>query len=438
MPQPNIVFVFADQLRAQTVGFMGNAQVRTPNMDRMAREGVVFRNTVANAPVCTPWRAAFLTGQYPLTNGIFLNDLRLPVDRPTLGTVLRDSGYDTAYIGKWHLDGNERSAFTPPGPRRQGFDFWAVGNCTHKYLKSLYYRDTPEPLYWEGYDAEAQTTLALDYIRSRTGDKPFGLDMSWGPPHSPYRDIPQKYLDQYGPEDIDIRPNCPEPNLDDLTGYYAHVTALDDQLGRLYACLKDEGKLEHTVFVFTSDHGDMLGSHGVQKKQHPWDESIMVPFVVRCPGQAGPGQTITSPLNVVDLMPTLLGLAGVSVPDTVEGLDHSPAIRGEAFRGNEASLTMSIAPFAEYRGQPWRGVRTERHTYVRYLDGSVLLFDNETDPCQLSNLAGDAEHRDLETRLSTTLDRLLSERGDELLPAQTYIDRYGYTVDAKGAIPYTN
>ena len=141
MSQPNIVFVFADQMRAQTTGFNG-ANVHTPYMDKMAGEGVVFETTVSNVPVCTPWRAAFLSGQYPLSTGMFMNDVQMPTDSPTLGTVLKDAGYQTAYIGKWHLDGPERSAYTPPGPRRQGFDYWAVGNCTHNYDESIYYRDS--------------------------------------------------------------------------------------------------------------------------------------------------------------------------------------------------------------------------------------------------------------------------------------------------------
>ena len=189
--RPNIVFVFSDQHRARTTGYRG-ARVHTPVMDRMAAEGVVFDTAVSNIPVCTPWRAAFLTGQYPLTNGLFLNDLRLPADRPTLGTILGDAGYATAYIGKWHLDGNRRAAFTPPGPRRQGFQFWAVANCTHDYTSSHYYRDTAERLLWDGYDAEAQTSMAVDYIGTHAcGASPFALVLSWGPPHNPYRDLPR-------------------------------------------------------------------------------------------------------------------------------------------------------------------------------------------------------------------------------------------------------
>jgi len=435
---PNIVFVFGDQHRWCSTGFGGSPQVRTPCLDRMAEEGVVFDLAIANIPVCTPWRAAFLTGRYPLTTGMFMNDVRLPVDQPTLGTVLRAEGYETAYIGKWHLDGPSRGGFTPPGPRRQGFDFWAVGNCTHDYMHSVYYRDTDDPLYWNGYDAADQTSLAIDYIRSREGDKPFALVLSWGPPHNPYEAVPGSWLDLYPPGEIEVRPNCPDPDRGDLAGYYAHVTALDHQLARLENTLDELGLMDDTVFVYTSDHGDMLGSHGRQRKQQPWDESIRVPFVMRCPGQARAGLRIDSPLNVVDIMPTLLGLAGITAPESCEGRDHGPAVRGEAFDGNEAAYIMSIAPFSEYRGQPWRGIRTRRHTYVRNLDGPWLLYDNLEDPYQMRNLAGNADHAELQRRLDDQLMNEMALRGDALLPADHYLERYGYEVNDVGAIPHDN
>ncbi|MCY4546249.1 MAG: sulfatase, partial [Gemmatimonadetes bacterium] len=393
---------------------------------------------VANVPVCTPWRAAFLTGQYPLTTGMFMNDVRLPADRPTLGTVLRAAGYRTAYIGKWHLDGPSRGGFTPPGPRRQGFDFWAVGNCTHDYMHSVYYRDTDAPLYWDGYDAEAQTSLAIEYIQSGKRDSPFALVLSWGPPHNPYEAVPARYRDLYPAGEIEVRPNCSDPHRDDIAGYYAHITALDDQLARLGNALDEQGLMENTVFVYTSDHGDMLGSQGRQRKQHPWDESIRVPFVMRCPDQAYGGLRIDTPFNVVDIMPTLLGLAGIPAPGACEGRDHAPAVRGEDFTGNEAAYIMSIAPFSEYRGQPWRGIRTGGHTYVRNLDGPWLLYDNREDPCQMSNLAGREEHAALQRRLDVQLEKEMAHRGDALLPADHYLERFGYEVNEVGAIPHDN
>ena len=190
--------------------------------------------------------------------------------------------------------------------------------------------------------------------------------------------------------------------------------------------------------MYTSDHGDMLGSQGVQRKQHPWDESILVPFLLRCPGQAGRGRRISFPLNVVDILPTLLGLAGVPIPATAEGRDLSPAVRGEPFAGNESALTMCIAPFAEYVGAPWRGVRTERYSYARWLDGRGILYDTLADPDQLHNRYLQRDWRGLGRDLEDVLQQLLAQRGDRFLPAAAYLEQYGYTVDESGAIPYTN
>ena len=228
-------------------------------------------------------------------------------------------------------------------------------------------------------------------------------------------------------------PNCPDPVREDLSGYHAHVTALDEQLGRIEAALAAEGVLENTIFVYTSDHGDMLGSQGVNRKQHPWDESILVPFLLRCPGQAGRGRRISFPLNVVDILPTLLGLAGVPIPATVEGSDLSPAVRGELFTGNEHALTMCIAPFAEYAGAPWRGVRGERYSYARWLDGRGILYDTAADPDQLRNLYRDDSCRSIRAELEDALQRLLAQRGDRFQPASAYREQYGYTVDEAAA-----
>ena len=338
----------------------------------------MFDTAVSSIPVCTPWRAALLTGQYPLTNGVFLNDVRLPTDRPTLGTILRDAGYDTAYIGKWHLDGDRRGAFTPPGPRRQGFEFWAAANCTHDYLRSFYYRDTPERLWWDGYDAVAQTDMAVDYIASRPADRPFALVLSWGPPHNPYRDVPREYLDRYPVPDVEVPANCPDPVREDLAGYCAHVTALDEQLARIVAAIDAAGLRDDTILVYTSDHGDMLGSQGMTRKQHPWDESIRVPFLLRCPDQAGHGRHLSFPDSAwPDILPTLLGLAGVAIPGWTPSRgsrpDVSPAIRGE--RGDRSRSRSTPSPCASPRSRntsgqaPWRGVRSMRALQLCALAG---------------------------------------------------------------------
>jgi len=434
--RPNIVYVFADQMRAQAAGFMGNKQVRTPNLDRLAAQGIVFENTVSTCPVCTPYRAALLTGRYPLTTGMVLNDAPLPTTEVTIAKVLKRAGYRTGYVGKWHLDGPRRGGFTPPGPRRQGFDdFWAVANCTHNYMHSFYFRDEPKPIWIKGYDADHQTELAIQFIKESATRQPFCLFLSWGPPHGPYNLMPEEYK-IYKPEEIQLRPNCTKPRRQDIAGYYSHIAALDRNFGRIMATLDELGIAQDTILVFTSDHGDMLGSHGMFKKQKPWEESLMVPFVLRYPRAVPAGRRTTALLSSVDIMPTLLGLAGVEIPDTVQGRDLSHIARGADGPRPSSAFLQHACPFIEPIPE-WRGVRTERYTYVRTLAGPWLLYDNEADPYQLRNLVGDPAHKELQQQLDDELNRWLDKLDDDFKPREVYWKRFGYTVNERKEIPYT-
>lgn len=432
----NLVFVFADQMRAGCCGFDGNSLASTPNFDHLAATGLHFSNCVSGTPVCGPWRGCFFTGQYPLTHGIFLNDLRLPTDRPTLGTILKQAGYETGYIGKWHLDGADRGGFIPPGPRRQGFDFWAAANCSHNYFESHYYRDTPEPQTWSGYDAIAQTDEAIRFIKNAS--QPFALVMSWGPPHNPYEMVPPEYLDKVPLEKVQVPPNCPNPDMNDMRGYHAHISALDEQIGRLTTTLDECGLTDDTIFIFTSDHGDMLGSQNHTQKQVPWNESIKVPLLIRAPMQFAAGAQTQTLFNVWDFLPTLLGLLDIPCPGTVEGLDLSEGVRSKIFQGPESTLACAIAPFGRYHGRPWRAAITRQHTYARNLKGPWLLYDNIADPFQTHNLVNRPESTALQTELAADLQRLLESAGDDFQPAPTHLARFGYEVEANGARPYYN
>ena len=190
-------------------------------------------------------RASFLTGQRPLTHGVFLNDVPLNPEAVTIAKVLRTAGYDTACIGKWHVNGDGRPNFIRP-ERRQGFDYWKVLECTHDYNHSAYYADGPEKFYWEGYDAIAQTRDAQQYLCDHAlAQKPFFLFLAWGPPHDPYLTAPEKYRTLYDPDELTLRPNVPEAERSkarkSLAGYYAHCTALDECIGELAAPCKKAG-----------------------------------------------------------------------------------------------------------------------------------------------------------------------------------------------------
>jgi len=445
MKSSNVVFVFGDQWRAQAAGYAGNEAVQTPNLDRLAAEGVNVTHALAGCPVCSPYRASLMSGQFPLTHGVFVNDVCLAHRAPSLADTFAAAGYARAYIGKWHIDGHGRSNYIPP-ERRQGFEYWKVLECTHDYNHSAYYAgDSAEKRYWDGYDAIAQTRDAQAYIRNRDRDSPFLLCLSWGGPHAPYDTAPDEYRALYAPDKIGLRPNVPDSVAEEarrnLAGYYAHCSALDDCVGMLRATLREEGIAEDTLFVFTSDHGDMLGSQGERKKQRPWEESIRVPFLLYGPSVLGPDpREVAALLDAPDIMPTLLGLCGLEIPDTVEGLDYSECLRGGPDPSDGAALLMCPHPFGQFArkggGREWRGLRTRRHTYVRDMNGPWLLYDNEADPYQQRNLVRDPAAADLRVELDARLDRKLAAHNDAFLHGDEYIRKWGYRVNANGTVPY--
>ncbi len=437
MARPNVIFVFADQWRYSACGF-GGEEVRTPNIDALRKESILFSSAVSNCPVCSPARASILTGRYPLTHGVFVNDVRLDPSSTSVAEVFRDHGYETAYIGKWHLDGSgSRRAFIPRN-RRAGFEFWMGYECNHRYFEGYYYAEDGTLRRWEGYEPEAQTTAAIDYIRHRAQEgRPFLLFLSWGPPHDPYHEVPERLLQFY-----EQHPPTPPPNVPShlreraqqlLQGYYAHVTALDEQVGRLIEALYETGIEEDTIFILTSDHGDMLCSHGLMFKQWPHEESIRVPFLLRWPSRYGKtSRTFEEPFGMPDIAPTLLGLCGLEIPDTFEGRNVAPRLDGKEQPCDELAgvLLMNVWPFGNNPrrsgGREWRGIRTSRHTYARTLEGPWLLFDNEADPHQMCNLCNLPETEGIQSLLDERLQELLDAAGDEFLPGKEYIKTYGY------------
>jgi arylsulfatase A-like enzyme len=461
--KPNLIFIMPDQWRAQATGYNGdpNLQGKTPNLDKLAAESLDFTTAVSCCPVCTPYRASLITGQYPLTTGVFLNDVclghpPLPQCGPkavSIAEAYKSAGYETAYVGKWHIDGHGRSSYIPP-ERRQGFDYWKALECTHDYNHSSYYdNNDPTKRCWDGYDVIAQTKDAEQYIRNHArAEKPFCLFLAWGPPHNPYETAPEKYRAMFDPKQIKLRPNVKggsqfpgiqpaqsrEDSAKDLAGYYAHIAAMDDCLGGVVRTLEETGIANDTILVFTSDHGDMLGSQGELRKQRPWDESILVPFLIRYPGVVKP-RKVPMPINTPDIMPTLLGLSGVAIPKTVEGTDYSRILGGGKAPDDNAALIMCASPFGEYirpHGREYRGIRTRRYTYARDLNGPWLLYDNERDPYQLDNLIGRPEAGQLAKRMESLLQKELDRTHDEFLPGQKLIKKWGYTVDENGTAPY--
>jgi arylsulfatase A-like enzyme len=446
--KPNILFVFADQLRSQELSCYGGVNIKTPNLDRLAEEGLMMTNAISTYPICTPFRGMLLTGLYPLHSGISNNDHPLNPNLPSFAKACKEEGYNTAYIGKWHLDGMGRTTYIPP-QRRLGYDFWQALECTHDYFNSLYYdNNAKEPGYWEGFDAEAQTKAAQDYIKSRDPEKPFFLTLSWGPPHDPYI-APQKYLDRIDPMKLELRENVKEHEIADKLAdnprfiipdkykdrkkrrydleneewvrsiyakYLAATLALDDYFGQLMKTLEEEGILDNTIIVFTSDHGDHLGSHQFYGKCTPFEETISIPFLVRYPKSVKAKTISDALLSPMDMFPTIFGMAGLKHSD-VDGFDLSKVIANEEEDKRDAILLMNLTHFnnaALVNGlDTYRGLRTRQYTYARYEDKTPwLLFDNKKDQYQMNNLANNPDYIELINELDTKLEKLLKEAGD--------------------------
>ena len=382
----------------------------------MAASGRLFERTYAPDPVCTPCRGSLLTGCYPHEHGNVANHMRLP-DQPTVASELRAAGYATGYVGKWHLDGEAYPGYIPP-ERRQGFDFWRGFNRGHEHLKGHPHPNPDGSVDWEdGYQPAVQTDLFREFVADHCdgdADRPFFGLLSWGPPHTPL-EAPEEYSAMYDPEELDLRENVsaemdtPELRAD-LAEYYALVTSLDDQMERLLDALDEQGIAEETLVVFTSDHGEMLGSHGRQRKNYPHEESVHVPLIARQPGTVPAGERVEELVSFVDLMPTVLSWCDVDVPGRVQGEDIGPLLRGaDATPHPEGVYIQGQVPYDE----TWRAIRTEDAMLAidRGL-GTQFLFDTDADPSQMENLAGRDDAAGREEDLRETLVEMLYRYDD--------------------------
>ena len=402
---PNLLIVFSDQHRWCDLGCAGNDEVISPNLDAFAQDGLQFNSAYSNCPLCVPARGTLLTGLHALKHKAIANDLPVDTSLESFGTRLKSVGYQTGYIGKWHLGGVPRDQAIE-APRRLGFDTWKVRQCSHDYLHPVYHDEANKLHECEGYEPIVQTDLALEFLNAQTAQSPWNLVLSWGPPHDPYDAVPEKYRKQFDPAKLTLRGNVPETlgpiagagemgeaELREwLAGYYAHILALDEQFGRIVAELKENGQWDNTLVIYTSDHGDLLGSHNMILKQMPHEESSHIPLIMgggladlargRCDGL----------ISLVDLLPTVLSFLNVEY-GMVDGTNHSHLLRDPSANGADAVYLYSLLPchYAVKRGDAsWRAIRTQDYTFAYNTDSGEdwLLFDNKNDPLQNHNLIG--------------------------------------------------
>lgn len=455
---PNLIYVFADQLRAQSVGYAGDAQALTPNIDAFAAQSVSFQNAVATYPVCAAYRASLLTGKYPTSHGMVINELRLHPNQRCLGHVLTDAGYQTSCIGKWHLYAHEfghhdepRNGFVPRGPHRLGFDGeWKAFGFNHEYYRGHYYTETPQKIsYGDGvYETDAQTDQAIDFLqRASLGNAPFALVLSWGPPHDPWvpENVPVRFLDLFRdtpfPNPPNYRPDNDTPyadawarlsaedrvHLEDWRRvYYAQTASVDENFGRLLRALEESGAADETLVVFTSDHGEMLGAQGRRAKNIFYEESCRIPLLLRWPGHLPAGHVSDACLGTVDILPTLCGLLGLPCPASAEGMDLSHCAQGKVGPEPPAALMQGTGACAVWEdGHEWRALRDKRFTYAVYrVDGRELLFDHAADPYQQRDLAHEPEHQATLERFRAMLKEKMDSLNDTFAPSTWYRDHW--------------
>jgi arylsulfatase A-like enzyme len=449
--QPNVLYVFSDQHRAMSLPGEPFNQAMAPNIDAFRHQNLSMDRCVSNYPLCTPYRGILMSGRWPHQSGVIYNNVSLSPQEVTLTDTFQKAGYHTGYIGKWHLAGHgEDPGFIPKGPRRMGIEDWQVWDSTNLHYKSwTYNQETGEKIMPEGWQPVRMTDAAVKFIEEQPKDKSWILILSWNPPHPPYNPPPDD-MALYPVDKVKLRPNVklrPDVMLGAageemknserfLTseeqlhvaaqGYFGAISGIDKEFGRLLKALDDTGQADDTIVIYTSDHGEMMGSHGRMQKQVPFEESCRVPFVVRYPGATLKGAKSEALFAAVDKYPTLCGLAGIPVPSHCVGRDFSPLMRGEKMEESEMVFLMNeVSPDAgkpgagvgenmEFVNQPsYRGVRTKTHTYAVAKTGRWLLFDNIADPYQLKNLVGDAAQKHLMEQFDAAILEWMKKTGDD-------------------------
>ena len=442
-PRPNIVFIMTDDHAAHAISAYGSKVNQTPNMDRLAKEGALFTSVFATNSICTPSRAAILTGQYSHLNGVTMFN-RFDSGRMTVARLLQQGGYYTGMIGKWHL-----------GSDPQGFDRWEIFPGQGDYVDPVLYTATGEKQYTGRYATDVVTELALDFIATRPADKPFFLMMHHKAPHRPWtpnaahgaefagRTIPepatlwddyagrtdalhenqQRIANDLTPQDLKQDPPAGLSG-DALTrwkyqrymqDYLATVQSVDDSVGRVLDALDQAGLGRNTIVIYTSDQGFFLGDHGLFDKRFMYEESIRMPFLVRWPAVIRPGTRIDAMGLNIDFAPTFLDAAGLPPSADMQGRSLVPVLHARTPRDWRTAM------YYRYYHDPGHhntrahyGIRTRTHKLIYFWKKDQWeLYDLVKDPQEMHNLYGQPGQAALTATLKTELARLKREAKDD-------------------------
>ncbi len=442
--RPNVLYVFDDQHRAASLPGEVFSQVQAPNIDRFRRDNFSMDQCISNFPLCCPYRAILMTGRYSPENGVVNLAIPMKTSEFTITKAFKASGYRTGYVGKWHLAGDHDNhfGFIPPGPRRVDIDDWHIWEDTNNHYKCYTYNpDTGEKITATEWAPVNMTDEAIGLMKTYAAepDKPWFMMVSYNPPHPPFNP-PQNDRDANPMDMQKYRPNVKvgaggPPWLDSpdsfhraMQGYIGGISGIDTEFARVLKALDDTGQADNTIVIFTSDHGEMMGSQGKGGKILPYDESNRVPFLVRYPGVTPKAGSSDALFAAVDIYPTVCGLAGIPVPDHCSGKDLSGVMRGKKMKTPETVFLMGAPGDDDGSGKAdttakaevfdrksplyYRGVRTARYTYAVREDGRWLLFDNTVDPYQMKNLANDPTHKAVMDGFDTEIKGWIKKTGD--------------------------
>ena len=433
--RPNLLFIVADDMAHDDLEIAGHPILRTPHLDRLARTGVRFTHAFTPNPICTPSRAAILTGQDCYTNGCYFFGMPIKKESTQFAEVLSKAGYDTYYTGKWHNDG-------APGVRGYASGGHVImGGCPARrgghakpFVRDL---DGKNRRQVGKFCTTVTSDHAIEYLNGRKKDaRPFLMFVSYSTPHDPWAP-PKKYLEMYPPEKIPLPPNfmarpsfawftdwhgtvlrdeglwpfprTPEGCRDVRSRYYGMVTQMDHEIGRLLDALDAKGLSDDTLVLFVADHGISLGAHGFSGKQTMYEEGIRLPLIMRDPRLKRGGPVSSELVSLMDIYPTLCEAAGVPIPSHVEGRSLLAPYQGRG-PGRKRIFAAFHSPTRHRMNS--RAVRTRRFKYIQNLTtGEIELYDLEHDPYELANLAFLPEFE--ETRRGLEADLLAWRRERE-------------------------